>query len=64
MRIEEAEQRVKETFYAGLRNLPWCKEFVMFAFTDAGDVFGEEEKGSLYRVMQEKELRLYVELDV
>jgi hypothetical protein len=36
----------------------------MFAFTDAGDVFGEEEKGSLYRVMQEKELRLYVELDV
>jgi tetratricopeptide (TPR) repeat protein len=64
MRIEEAGQRVKETFYAGLRNLPWCKEFVMFAFTDAGDVFGEEEKGKLYRVMQEKELRLYVELDV
>jgi hypothetical protein len=64
MRIEEAEQRVKETFYAGLRNLPWCKEYVMFAFTDARDVFEEEEKGRLYRVMQEKEHRLYVELDV
>ncbi|KAG9192494.1 hypothetical protein G6011_11228 [Alternaria panax] len=63
-KTEEAEQRVKETFYAGLRNLPWCKEFVMFAFEGAKDVFGEEEKVRLYRVMQEKELRLYVELDV
>ena len=64
MRVEEAEQRVKDTFYAGLRNLPWCKEYIMFAFTDARDVFRNEEKAKLYRVMQEKELRLYVELDV
>ena len=63
VRVEEAEQRVKDTFYAGLRNLPWCKEYIMLAFTEARDVFGEEDKGRLYRVMLEKELRLYVELD-
>ncbi|KAI4705417.1 hypothetical protein J4E81_000299 [Alternaria sp. BMP 2799] len=63
VRVEEADQRVKDTFYAGLRNLPWCKEYIMLAFTEARDVFGEEDKGRLYRVMLEKELRLYVELD-
>jgi hypothetical protein len=62
-RVEEAEQRVKDTFYAGLTNLPWCKEFVMLAFTAAKEVFEEKEKWRLYRVMQEKELRMYVELD-
>jgi hypothetical protein len=62
-RIEEAEQRVRDTFYAGLRNLPWCKEFVMLAFTEARGVFGREDMVRLYGVMQEKELRLYVELD-
>ncbi|KAL1800087.1 hypothetical protein ACET3X_000429 [Alternaria dauci] len=64
VRVEEAEQRVKDTFYSGLRNLPWCKEYIMFAFTDARDVFGSEEKIKLYRVMEEKELRLYIELEV
>ncbi|RMZ68625.1 hypothetical protein GMOD_00008351 [Pyrenophora seminiperda CCB06] len=62
-RVEEAEQRLKDTFYAGLRNLPWCKEYIMLVFTDAKDVFGDEEKWKLSRVMLEKELRLYVELD-
>lgn len=62
-RLEEAETRVKETFYAGLRSLPWCKSFVMLAFTDAKSVFDEEELWKLYKVMQEKELRIYVELD-
>jgi tetratricopeptide (TPR) repeat protein len=62
-RVCEAETKVKETFYAGLRNLPWCKEYVMLAFTVAKDVFVEEELWRVYRVMQEKELRLYVELD-
>jgi len=62
-RIEEAEQRVKDTFYAGLKNLPWCKEYIMLVFTDAKDVFGDVEKWKLSRVLLEKELRLYVELD-
>lgn len=59
---EEAERRFKETFYRGVQNLPWCKDFIMFAFTDAGDIFDTDEKWRLYRIMQEKELRLYVEL--
>ncbi|KAF1829488.1 DUF1740-domain-containing protein [Decorospora gaudefroyi] len=63
MSVHDAEQRVKETFYTGLRHVPWCKDYVMLAFTDAKDVFTEVEKLGLYRVIQEKELRLYVELD-
>ncbi|KAF1947548.1 DUF1740-domain-containing protein [Clathrospora elynae] len=62
-RIEDAEQRVKDAFYAGLRSLPWCKDFVMLAFTDAGRVFGEEEKARVYRVLLEKEMRVYGEVD-
>lgn len=62
-RLEETADRVKETFYHGLRMLPWCKDFVMLAFTDAQDVFSEEELWRLYRVMMEKELRLYTELE-
>ncbi|KAF2028899.1 DUF1740-domain-containing protein [Setomelanomma holmii] len=62
-RLDEAESRVRETFYAGLRALPWCKDFAMRAFTDARDVLGEEEMWKVYRVMQEKELRLYIELE-
>lgn len=62
-RLIEAQQRVTETFNSGLKNLPWCKHFIMLAFTEASDVFSDQEKSRLYRIMQEKELRLYVELD-
>ncbi|KAH4051230.1 hypothetical protein HBH49_114720 [Parastagonospora nodorum] len=63
-RVDEARERVKETFYAGLRNLPWCKEFIMLGFGESGKgVFGEGELWKIYRVLQEKELRVYVELD-
>lgn len=62
-RVEEAEDRVKETFYQGLKMLPWCKDFIMLAFTDTRDLFSEEELWRLYRVMTEKELRVYTELD-
>jgi hypothetical protein len=62
-RVDEAENRVKETFYQGLKMLPWCKDFIMLAFTDAREVFGEEELWRLYRVMGEKELRVYTEVE-
>ncbi|KAF2621431.1 DUF1740-domain-containing protein [Macroventuria anomochaeta] len=62
-RIDEAEDKVKETFYQGLKMLPWVKDFVMLAFTAAKDVFGDEELWRLYRVMMEKELRVYTEMD-
>jgi hypothetical protein len=63
-RLEEAEGRVKETFYEGLRRLPWCKDFMMLAFTEAKGVFREEELEKVYGVMMEKEIRLYVEVDI
>jgi hypothetical protein len=62
-RLDDAETRVKETFYQGLRRLPWCKDFMMLALTEAHSVFSEEEMWKVYRVMQEKELRVYVELE-
>lgn len=62
LRVKEARQRVKDVFYAGLKNLPWCKDFIMLAFTEAKDVFSEEELRRVYDIMQEKELRLYIEM--
>jgi hypothetical protein len=63
-RLEEAESRVKETFYAGLRALPWCKDFYMQAFDEGiRDVLEEEGMKKVYGVMGEKELRVYVEVD-
>jgi hypothetical protein len=35
----------------------------MLAFTEARSVLGEEEMWKVYRVMQEKELRVYIELE-
>jgi hypothetical protein len=62
-RVDEAAQRVKETFYAGLKKLPWCKDFIVLVFGLARDVFKEEELWRIYHVMVEKQLRLYVDLD-
>ncbi|EMD94711.1 hypothetical protein COCC4DRAFT_26585 [Bipolaris maydis ATCC 48331] len=63
IRVEDARQRVADTFYAGLRNLPWCKEVAMLAFGEAEDVFGDEEKWRVCRVLVEKEMRVFVEVD-
>lgn len=63
-RVEEAETRVKETFFRGVTHLPWCKDFMMLAFTDLGREFlSREELGRVYNVMVEKELRLYVDVE-
>jgi hypothetical protein len=63
IKIEDAEERVRETVYEGLKMVPWCKDFLMRAFTDAKVVFGDEELWRLYGVMMEKEIRLYTEMD-
>ncbi|KAF2641790.1 DUF1740-domain-containing protein [Massarina eburnea CBS 473.64] len=63
-RVEEAYRRVREVFLRGVTCLPWCKDFMMLAFTHLGDEFlGEEERRKVYNAMVEKELRLYVELE-
>ncbi|OAL44414.1 DUF1740-domain-containing protein [Pyrenochaeta sp. DS3sAY3a] len=61
-RVQEAENRVKESFDDGLKKLPWCKDFIMLAFTELGEVFDKSKKLSLYDIMHEKELRLYIKL--
>ncbi|KAJ4376772.1 hypothetical protein N0V86_006890 [Didymella sp. IMI 355093] len=62
-RVEEQEDRVRGAFYAGLKTMPWCKDFIMLAFTDAASVFSAEELARLYGVMVEKEHRLYIEFE-
>jgi hypothetical protein len=61
--IEESAERVRDTFFEGLTKLPWCKEYMMMGFVELGDVLGREDKRRVYRLMVEKELRIYVELD-
>lgn len=64
-RLEEAEGRVRDVFFAGLRCLPWCKDFAMLAFGmgDVRGVLGEEGLARVYGVMEEKEMRVYVEVE-
>jgi hypothetical protein len=62
--VEDAYRRVTETFFKGMTQLPWCKDYIMLAFTHLGEEFlTEEELRKVFNVMVEKELRLYVELD-
>jgi hypothetical protein len=64
-RLEESYRRVKEAFFRGLTNLPWCKDYMMLAFTHLqNDVLNEEELRKVYNVMVEKELRIYVDIDL
>ena len=62
-RVEEAQGRLKDAIYTGLKAVPWCKEFIMLGFVNARDVFSEEELGRLYGVMLEKEMRVYTEME-
>ncbi|KAF2845235.1 DUF1740-domain-containing protein [Plenodomus tracheiphilus IPT5] len=63
-RVRAAKQRIRESFQHGLTELPWCKEFVMLPFSPEFDgAFEDVEKSKFYRVMQEKEIRLYIDLD-
>ncbi|KAF2183653.1 DUF1740-domain-containing protein [Zopfia rhizophila CBS 207.26] len=61
--VDEAAGRVKDAFFRGLTRLPWCKEYMMLAFTHLRDFLEEEELRRMYNVLVEKELRVYVDLD-
>lgn len=64
IRMMEADQRVRDTFFQGLTHLPWCKDYMMIAFTHLGDEFlGAEDLRKVYTAMVEKELRIYVEVE-
>ena len=55
-------QETKKVFFRGLTQLPWAKDYIMLAFTHLRNAFTFEELRSVYNVMQEKELRLFVDL--
>ncbi|ORY13400.1 NRDE-2, necessary for RNA interference-domain-containing protein [Clohesyomyces aquaticus] len=61
--VEEVEKRVKDTFFQGLTHLPWCKDYMMLAFTHLRGFLTDEELRKMYHVLVEKELRVYVELE-
>jgi hypothetical protein len=54
----------KSIFLRGLRCLPWCKPYIMLAFTTRLRLLlNFEELRNVYRVLVEKELRLHVDLE-
>jgi tetratricopeptide (TPR) repeat protein len=64
-RVEECYRRVRETFFQGLTHLPWSKDYMMLAFSLLGsDFLTEDELRRVYNVMIEKELRLYVDVEL
>jgi hypothetical protein len=64
-KIEDAHWRVKETFFRGLTHLPWSKDYMMLAFSHLlGGVLTREELRKVCHVMVEKELRIYVDIDI
>ncbi|OAG01896.1 DUF1740-domain-containing protein [Paraphaeosphaeria sporulosa] len=63
-KMEAADKRVRDTFFRGLTHLPWCKDYMMMAFTHLGKEFlGLEDLSKVYTAMVDKELRLYIEVE-
>ena len=55
--------RAKTVFFRGLRMLPWVKGFAMLAFTLLRGVMEGEELKWVWDFMNEKEMRLHVDLE-
>ncbi|TKA56741.1 hypothetical protein B0A49_11380, partial [Cryomyces minteri] len=56
-------KRSKDVFLQGMTNLPWNKSFIMLAFRHLTEVMTYNELRRVYRVMGEKELRVFVDLE-
>ncbi|KAL2357107.1 NRDE-2, necessary for RNA interference-domain-containing protein [Cryomyces antarcticus] len=56
-------KRSKDVFLQGMTNLPWNKSFIMLAFRYLTEVMTYDELRRVYRVMGEKELRVFVDLE-
>ena len=55
--------RAKTVFFRGLRMLPWVKGFAMLAFTLLRGVMEGEELKGVWGFMNEREMRLHVDLE-
>ncbi len=59
------EARAVGVFHRAIRACPWCKSLYMLAFSVPAlrDAMGEERLRAVYETMQDKGLRLHVDLD-
>ncbi|QDS77679.1 hypothetical protein FKW77_003560 [Venturia effusa] len=61
--IEQGDRkRAKEVFYRGLTCLPWSKWFVLLAFEFLDKEMGVEEGKRLWRVLEEKGMRVVFDI--
>lgn len=55
-------KRAKKVFLRGLTKLPWCKAYMMLAFSRLRDAMSFDELRKVYNAMVEKELRIHVDI--
>ncbi|KAG5519630.1 hypothetical protein PMAC_001785 [Pneumocystis sp. 'macacae'] len=54
----------KAIFYRAIRDCPWSKNLMFFAFNDLRSRFNSEELTKLYNTMIEREFRIFVDLEI
>ncbi|KAF2756798.1 DUF1740-domain-containing protein [Pseudovirgaria hyperparasitica] len=61
---KDARDRVKGVFFRGMFCIPWCKSYMMLAFApELKGLIGVEDLRKVWRVMGEKQIRVFVDLD-
>ena len=62
---EDAQRRVRQVFYDGLRTLPWDKPWVLMGMNCLSEFSdgNQRELRQLYDVMTEREIRLRTDID-
>jgi len=59
---QELRNKAKDIFFRGVRVCPWAKDLMMMAFNEVRGM-ATEDKIAMYKVLAEKELRIYVDLE-
>jgi hypothetical protein len=56
-------KKAKDVFMRGLRELPWCKWWVVLGLEKLADVVGFEDAKRIWEVLGERELRVHVDVE-
>merc|ERR1712000_330221 len=59
----ELRTKVKDVFHRALSHCPWSKQVMMEAFGTLMDMMDESELRGVYRTMEEKGMRIHVDLE-
>ena len=59
----ELSNKVKDVFHRALSHCPWSKQVMMEAFGTLVDIMDESELRGVYRTMEEKGMRIHVDLE-